>query len=369
MKKALIVFVVFIALSLVYYFTYSAIFPYDDSSNKLQPLQAAAINDSLFLQETNYENQMLDKVLPFVESKRVTGKFSNNNHHIAYEYYLIESPKSSIVISHGFSERKEKYRELAYYFLNLGYQVFIMDHYSHGHSDRISNDSSLIYVERYEDFTEDLKTFIVDVVKPQSKNVPVVLFGHSMGGAIAARTIQLYPNITNALVLNAPMMKMTNLPPDAIKHVVSDVMLMLNQDKAYALGQKPFNPETDQQYQPKIPTTNSAAKGRFWHKYTLSITKQPSRGASWKLVSEFLRLTHDVTAIENIKRIQVPVLMFQAEDDGWVDGEGQLTFANHCKNIQFYLVKGAKHEIYIEQNEVFIPYFNTLNQFILQSTH
>lgn len=71
---------------------------------------------------------MSNIVLPYVDSLQTNGSFKNGSHTIAYNMYLLDDAKANIVISHGFIERKEKYKEAIYYFLKMGYQVFILDH-------------------------------------------------------------------------------------------------------------------------------------------------------------------------------------------------------------------------------------------------
>jgi len=335
---------------------YNYIYNYDSSSARMTALNLSIPVNPDYIKTAEYAQVMDTLVVPFVDSLRISGTFTNSNHTISYDYYRLDSAKANVVISHGFTERKEKYKELAYYFLRMGYQVFILDHFGHGSSARIVSDSSMVFVDQYETFTNDLRQFITHTVAKHGKGLKTILFGHSMGGAIAARTVQMHPGIVDGLILNAPMMKIGNAPPDFIIDVSSGIMNLLGQEAEYALGHRGFDSTLDYLYDPPNPATLCDEKGEYWHNTTLSLTKRPSYGASWRAVSEFIRLTHDVVKAENVKRIDIPVLLFQAEKDTYVAPEGHFEFANNASDIRFLWVKGAGHEIYIE-NDTIVPAF------------
>ena len=75
-------------------------------------------------------------------------------------------------------------------------------------------------------------------------------------------------------------------------------------------------------------------------------------------------MSHDVVKKKNVAKISVPILLFQAERDGYADPKGHYEFANKASSIEFWLVKGAGHEIYIETNKITIAYYNKINSFI-----
>jgi alpha-beta hydrolase superfamily lysophospholipase len=64
------------------------------------------------------------------------------------------------------------------YFVNLKYAVYAPDHRGHGKSD-----GERVYVERFSDYVDDLKTFF-DMVRKENPGKQIFLIGHSMGSAI-----------------------------------------------------------------------------------------------------------------------------------------------------------------------------------------
>lgn len=73
---------------------------------------------------------------------------------------------------------------------------------------------------------------------------------------------------------------------------------------------------------------------------------------------------HQVLKKENITSIDVPILLFQAEEDRVLLPYGQYSFANRAEKIDFYLIKNAQHELYLEKDEMIGPYFNQIKVFI-----
>lgn len=347
-----------------YAIVYSSFYHCAAASSKMQTLDLSDTSNVFYLSEKSYATAMDRVVGPFLDSSRVTGKLHTGGHVIAYEYYLLQHPKASVVISHGYTERKEKFREMAYYFLKMGYQVFVPDHYSHGQSTRFNGDSSLVYVESYDVFTHDLKTFVDSVAKPHSVGTKMILFGHSMGGGIAARTLEEYPGIVDAAVLSAPLMKLLNVPPDYVKAPLASLMSFVGKGADYTLGHRAYDPKIDKEYHEDAPATYCEARGKYWHELSQTLCSSPSYGASWKLVSVFLQLSHDVVKKENAAKIGIPVLLFQAEKDNFVAPEGHYEFAAHVPKLQFYYVKGAGHEIYFESDKYMVPYYHRINRFI-----
>jgi len=91
-----------------------------------------------------------------------------------------EDAKAVIVIVHGLGEHSGRYMNLVNRFVPQDYAVYGMDHLGHGKSE-----GPRLYVERFTDFTDPLKTFL-GMVRTWQPGKPVFLVGHSMGGLIAA---------------------------------------------------------------------------------------------------------------------------------------------------------------------------------------
>lgn len=109
-------------------------------------------------------------------------------------YWSVEKPKAIVQIVHGMAEFAERYEPFIRFLNQNGYAVFAHDHLGHGHS--ISNGNPYGYFTDY----HPIKTIIEDthfvtlVAKKTLPNIPIILFGHSMGSFIARNTEATYPS-------------------------------------------------------------------------------------------------------------------------------------------------------------------------------
>lgn len=88
-------------------------------------------------------------------------------------------PRAVVVISHGFNAHSGQYEWVAQQFVAKGLAVYALDHRGRGRSE-----GERFFVQKFEDWTTDLATFI-DSVKAREPGLPVFLLGHSAGGVIA----------------------------------------------------------------------------------------------------------------------------------------------------------------------------------------
>ncbi len=109
--------------------------------------------------------------------------------------------KGIISISHGMAEHSDRYTEIAEYLCQNGYAVFFHDHAGHGKS--VSSEEDLGFFCK-DDGNEKVVDDVKDVVKKAKKlypEVPVILWGHSMGSFIVRRFIAKYPLEATAAVI------------------------------------------------------------------------------------------------------------------------------------------------------------------------
>ena len=112
--------------------------------------------ERLILSEQGYREQMENVVKPYLDiRKSVLWPEREEGKKIYCERYLADSPKGVVMISHGFTETAEKYKEVIYYFVKKQYHVYLPEYCGHGRSYRLIPDSSLIYVDDYQRYVND----------------------------------------------------------------------------------------------------------------------------------------------------------------------------------------------------------------------
>lgn len=283
-----------------------------------------------------------------------------------YRAFRQAGARAHIVIVHGFGERSEKFAELAYDFFAAGLNVYIFDQRGFGRSSRLHSENAGVYVDQFASYAVDLKILLDKVVKADESTatLPVLIFAHSMGGAVSTVFAQLYPELPRALILSAPMHEPRLMGvPHGIAAGLASLLDMLGWGQSYAFGQK----APRQQLFAKAATQSWPR----WNHY-ISFVSRPEEapratgGATFHWLREALRTTATFEDAELVKKIKAPILIFQATDDGYVDNEAQVRFCSLAPRCTLQAVPLSKHEIYREKDTVRAPYLEKILAFIDQ---
>ena len=115
-------------------------------------------------------------------------------------------PKAVIALVHGFGEHISRYDHVANFFNRNEYAVQGMDFRGFGQSDGKRG-----HTPSYNTFLDDLDIFIADV-KKNHPNLPVFLYGHSMGGAIVLSYIIERNPALAGVIASAPLIELAFKP-------------------------------------------------------------------------------------------------------------------------------------------------------------
>lgn len=123
---------------------------------------------------------------------------------IYYQSWTPDNPdniKGIFQIVHGMAEHSDRYEEFAKFLTTIGFAVYVNDHIGHGRS--VKSEDDLGYFgekDGWKAFVEDEHTITIRA-KKEFPNVPVVLFGHSMGSFIARNYISKYADDISASII------------------------------------------------------------------------------------------------------------------------------------------------------------------------
>ena len=269
-----------------------------------------------------------------------------------YYFAVPQTPKAAVVIVHGMAEFFAKYHEYAWYLYQAGYSVFFMEQRGHGYSEGKMKVHDLIYVDDYDTYVKDLRCFTENVVDKEAAGLNKLLIAHSMGGAVATRYLEKYPDYFKKAVLSSPMIKMKsgNLSPFVVKHlwVYSRIFF---KTKIIAPNQKHFNPET--------PIETSSAKSVPRFEYQLSLRRKDEHYQAcaatfgWALAS--IKVHDDI--LKNAKKITTPIAMMTAGDDHLINPEGYREIREILPDIKVYNYPDSRHEIFNAGEETRKQYY------------
>lgn len=311
--------------------------------------------------EQQFDQQMRETVEPFLESVVRRGKIRKGE--LYYELFPLESPTGTVVISHGYAEAGRKYYELCYYFLRHGYQVAVMDHRGHGKSVREGSDPDVAYVDRFDRYAEDLHEFVIKCVLTQfhRPGLPLLLYGHSMGGCIAARYLELYPEDFDRAVLNAPMLglKLGLCPPWAAL-LLCEANILLGRGGRRLFYQGEFDPQE--------PFSSSSAGSPQRHAYFQAVRRSDpafhTSSTSYRWAREAILAGWKAVSKREAAKVKIPVLLFQAGEDTLVTEAAQSKFIRRIADGRLVLVPDSRHEIYRAPNEILARYLTELFRFL-----
>lgn len=310
----------------------------------------------ILLPEEALEQRMQEEVEPYLQGLCKKGKL---NGELYYECFLLPEPKGTVVISHGFTEAAVKFHEFIYYLLQQGWNAAILDHRGHGNSLRKVQSPYVVHIGDFGQYVRDLHDFVHTVVMPGAGSLPLCLFGHSMGGGIAARYLETYPEDFDKAILNAPMMGIqTGSTPSWLAALTCGLMILLGKGK-----EKLFF-HTDFQQDAVFETDCATSKARFdfYHGLRRKDPALQTSAASYSWTRE--AILAGKKACKEAGKIQVPVLLLQAEDDTLVSSEAQETFIRGVKQGRMERIPGSKHEIYRSGNAVLENYWEMIFAFL-----
>lgn len=312
----------------------------------------------LIIKDADFPARLEDTILPFIKENIHDGYCkATDGGKLHYQYLKNPQEKAAIFISHGYCEFITKFYEIMYYFYNMDYSVYIVEHRGHGYSDRMVKGYSKVHIDHFETYVTDFDCF-VDHVKRHHPSDHYYLFAHSMGGAVAALYLEGYPATIEKAVLSSPMIEMST--GDSSKFVVG-AMCALSYlpgfGKMYVPGHKDYNGEY------KYPKCSSISENRYRYQFDEREKDEHYRtnGASLTWTRESLNVSKKI--LKNANLVKIPVILMQASEDHLVNPQGQNDFAKLSGNTKLIRFEGAKHEIFNATDEIVLDYYKTIREF------
>ncbi len=318
--------------------------------------------NELLLLEDNFQEKIETLVSPFLKQIEKKGNFlTTKSETIHYEYYKHPQEKGAIVISHGFCEFTKKYKEVIYYFYQVGYSVYIMDHCGHGYSTRRVADKSLVHISSYDDYVSSFHTFISEIVLKNNASRFLILFAHSMGGAISALYLEAHPSIFHCAIFSSPMLEINyGKTPYPFIWLWMTYKRLRKHDQEYILGNKPFDKT------PYFEESSCVSKARFDYIFSMRLADENFQtfGGSYAWAHASIKALKQLQ--KNASKVSTNILLFQAGRDTTVKPGGQIRFAKKSKQTRLCILSESKHEIFNADYETRKTYYQEIFHFLEQ---
>ncbi len=278
---------------------------------------------------------------------------ARDSYSLAIRVYDCKNPKAVIKFIHGMQEHQGRYVEFATFLQNNGYAVVTADMRGHGkNAPKLShiadkNGNKLLIQD---------ELVIKEYIKERYKDVPLMLFGHSMGTIIARKLLQTeskeyvkvalsgYPNPQPAGAVGAALSKLFGPGKRSTNHSKTLTNLVLG----------PFNKAIEN------PKTNLD-----WLSYNEENVQRyiadPLCGEEFTIGSYYalFKLVSDINKPRQYKNVNenLPIYLISGEDDPCTGGsKGRRTSFKKLnqagfKNIEVFTLPKMRHEILNEDNK------------------
>lgn len=112
----------------------------------------------------------------------------------ARKWVAEEKPRAIVQIAHGMAEHIERYDEFAKRLVSEGFFVYGNDHRGHGKTAQLNGMPGYFNDEHgFERSVKDMAQ-LTSIIEGEYPDIPIFLFGHSMGSFLSRRYMQLHGN-------------------------------------------------------------------------------------------------------------------------------------------------------------------------------
>lgn len=261
----------------------------------------------------------------------------------------IATTEDALIVLGGRTEFAEKYAELFFNLRHLNIAIYSYDHRGQGLSERILSEYNKGYVDRFSDYSEDLKIFINEVVK-KGKHQHLFVLCHSMGGAVTAQFQLKYPGLIAGIIFSAPMFGINTSPASPLfTEYLAAMMVMLGYGERYIIGGKAgaWKIKFDDN-----PLTSDRKRFERNLKFLENNSLLELGSPTFKWLKESLAACKDILAKSVTNNFGgIPMEVLQGEQDRVVTAAAQIQFSQSVPSCTLHVIAGAKHELLMEEDE------------------
>lgn len=250
-------------------------------------------------------------------------KYQLHNTDFHGEIWQVTEPKASIVIVHGMGEHLQRYTHVAAKFTQNNYNVIAYDNFGHGKTSgkrgHNPNFEALL----------DCIEFNINKAKELNPEIPVFIYGHSMGGNLVINYTLKRKHNLKGVIATSPFLKLAFEPP-AWKMFLGKILLKVA--PSITLGNE-INPGHVSRDPKEVEKYNNdkLVHGKISPNYSLVILET----GAW--------------AIDNASTLQIPMFVMHGTDDKIISHKGSEQFCKNSSLAELHLIEGGYHEL---QNDI-----------------
>ena len=242
----------------------------------------------------------------------------------------VKNPRAVIFLVHGMGEHAKRYAHVIEYFKNVNIATVAIDLRGHGNSEGQRG-----HMPSFDHMMHDLTLSLAHVTNDY-KGIPVILYGHSMGGNLILNYLLRNSDGVIGAIATGPYLRLGFDPP---KWKVLLAKLSANIHPALS--------------QPTGLERVALARSR-----QIIDEYENDPLVHDRMTASFFINIHQagINAIARSKELEIPILLMHGSEDRLTSPEGSKDFhANAGSNVTFHLLEGLYHEVHNEpeKNQVF----------------
>jgi lysophospholipase len=276
------------------------------------------------------------------------------------------APRGTICLVQGRTEFIEKYFETVADFQSRGFAVATFDWRGQGGSQRLIRNQRIGYVDTFDDYWTDLKSFHASILLPDCPP-PYYLVGHSMGGLVC-----LYAGLRDRMMferifLSAPMVGLDNQPFSMAGMArLCDTLSLIGLGH-FPVGRKADKPPSEANFAGNPVTSDLTRYMRMVDvlktRRDLEIAAPAVRWGAAAFAAMARAARDDFPGA-----IKIPVLMLAAARDEIVSTSAIEQLGLRMRTGRHMVVPAARHELFMENDSIRGQVFAAFDAFITQQT-
>lgn len=254
----------------------------------------------------------------------------------------VKDPKSVICLIHGLGEHIGRYEHVAEFLNANQVSLFGLDLRGHGQSEGKRG-----HTPSHEMLLNDVEELLM-YARAEYNDLPIFLYGHSLGGNIVANYIlQKNTNELQGVIISSPWLELAEEPADwqlKLAKFFSNVVPSLTQSNRLNVGDLTNDDEINLAYK-NDPLVHDRISTRMF----ISCYRQ----GLW--------------ALENAPKNKLPLLVFHGSEDAITSSHATQAFAkNAADEVTYKLWEGTKHEPHNDMDKKEV--LRTMSEWILQKS-
>ena len=272
--------------------------------------------------------------------------------------------RGTVVFLGGRADFMERYFETMKDMMARGFAVASLDLRGQGGSQRLNPNPMRGYINRFEQYDEDVRSFMTQVVLPDCPP-PYYALGHSTGGNVILRSVR-NRNWFKKCILVSPLLGLNyGAWPEFVVRLLTTGASALGLGWMYLPGQR-RTPLGRNDFVGNPLTSDSCR----WVRDSTVLEAEPALGVggpTYAWLRAAMRSIDSLARLKSAKELRCPVLIVAAGRDQVVDVEACYRFSHRVTGVSLVIIQEALHEILLERDEIRAQFLAAFDAFVADS--